>query len=53
MCIHLLALAVQSTENEWRELLRSARLRMVGVWTMYTAVESLIEAVLKDDDTEI
>ena len=48
-----LASAAERTENEWRELLRSAGLRMVGIWTTDAAVESLIEAVLEDDDTEI
>lgn len=46
-----LAASAERTETEWKELLRSAGLKITGIWTMDAAVESLIEAVLVDDDT--
>lgn len=46
-----LAASAERTEAEWKELLRSAGLKVVGIWTMDMAVESLIEAVLEEDDT--
>ena len=45
-----LAASAERTETEWIELLRSAGLKVVGIWTMDSAVESLIEAVLEGDD---
>lgn len=36
------------TEAQWRELLLSAGLRVLGIWTKEVHVESLIEAVLID-----
>lgn len=43
--------AAERTEAEWKDLLRSVGLKVVGIWTKDAAVESLIEAVLEDDDT--
>ena len=45
------AASAERTESEWRELLRAAGLRTVGIWTADGAVESLIEAVLEADGT--
>lgn len=44
--------AAERTEAEWKDLLRSVGLKVVGIWTKDAAVESLIEAVLEDDDTD-
>ena len=48
-----LAASAERTETEWRELLRSAGFRVVGIWTMDSSVESVIEAVLEGDDTSM
>ncbi|KAL9633076.1 MAG: hypothetical protein Q9164_004918, partial [Protoblastenia rupestris] len=48
-----LAASAERTETEWIELLRSAGLKVVGIWTMDSAVESLIEAVLEEDDRKV
>ena len=44
-----LAAARELTEGQWRTLLQSVGLKVVGVWTKEFAVESLIEAVLVDE----
>ena len=46
-----LASSAERTETEWIELLRSAGFKVIGIWTVDSAVESLIEAVLENDDT--
>ena len=48
----MMALAASSerTEAQWRDLLRSVGLRISGIWTKAPGVESLIEAILEDDD---
>ena len=43
-----LAASRERTEAQWRELLQSAGLTVVGIWTKEAHVESLIEAVLDD-----
>ena len=48
-----LTASAERTETEWSELLKSVGLRIVGIWTVDTAVESLIEAVLEEDETEV
>lgn len=45
-----LVATAERTETEWTALLRSAGLKVVGIWTTDLAVESLIEAVLEGDD---
>ena len=45
-----LGAASERTRTEWIELLRSAGLKVMGIWTMDSAVESLIEAVLEGDN---
>ncbi len=39
--------ARERTEKEWRELLRSVGLTVVGIWTYEQGTESLIECELK------
>ena len=41
----------ERTEAQWRGLLGSVGLKIVGIWTKEPGVESLIEAVLVEDDT--
>ena len=41
-----LAASAERTETEWKELIQSVGLTVVGIWTTDSAVESLIEAVL-------
>ena len=41
-----LAASRERTEAQWRELLQSAGLTVVDIWTKEAHVESLIEAVL-------
>lgn len=48
-----LAASAERTRTEWMELLSSAGFKIVGIWTMDAAVESLIEAVLDDDNTAL
>ncbi|KAL8832822.1 MAG: hypothetical protein Q9191_000006 [Dirinaria sp. TL-2023a] len=48
-----LASSFERAKTEWIELLRSAGFRVVGIWTVDSAVESLIEAVLEGDDTTL
>ena len=43
-----LAASRERTEAQWRELLRSAGLEVVGIWTKGAHNESLLEAVLSD-----
>ncbi len=45
-----LVASAERTETEWTELLRSAGLKVVGIWTTDAAVERLMEAVLEGDD---
>lgn len=40
----------ERTEQQWRELLGSVGLKIVNIWTYEPGTESLIEAVLLDDD---
>ena len=44
-----LAASAERTETEWRRLLESVGLKLVKVWTVDSAAESLIEAVLDDE----
>lgn len=41
----------ERTEAQWRNLLSSVGLKITGIWTKAPGVESLIEAVLDDDNT--
>ena len=43
-----LAASRERTEAQWRQLLGSAGLRIVGIWTKEARFESLIEAELAD-----
>ena len=43
-----LAQSRERTETQWRDLLMSAGLKIVGIWTKEAHVESLIEAVIAD-----
>ncbi|MCJ1476775.1 hypothetical protein MMC13_005444 [Lambiella insularis] len=45
-----LAASRERTEAQWRELLLSAGLKIKGIWTKDVAAESLIEAVLVEDE---
>ena len=38
----------ERTETQWRQMLQSAGLTVVGIWTKEAHAESLIEAVLDD-----
>ena len=43
-----MAASAERTEAQWRELIRSAGLRVSGIWTKDPACESLIEVVLDE-----
>ncbi|MCJ1385013.1 hypothetical protein MMC17_008131 [Xylographa soralifera] len=45
-----LAASRERTEAQWRELLHSVGLKVVGIWTKDAATESLIEASLLEDE---
>ena len=46
-----LASSSERTEAQWRSLLQSVGLKITGIWTKEPGVQSLIEAVLEDDDS--
>ena len=50
LCMMALLASCERTEAQWHELLRSVGLKITGIWTKEPGVESLIEAVLEDDD---
>lgn len=41
----------ERAKRQWRDLLGSVGMKIVGIWTKDQAAESLIEAVLEDDET--
>ena len=43
-----LAASRERTEAQWGDLLRSAGLKIVGIWTKEAHIESLIEAEIAD-----
>ncbi|MCJ1398246.1 hypothetical protein MMC11_001443 [Xylographa trunciseda] len=45
-----LAASRERTEAQWRELLQSVGLKIVGIWTKDAAAESIIEASLVEDE---
>ena len=45
-----LAASRERTEAQWRELLQSVGLKIVGIWTKDAAAESLIEASLMEEE---
>ena len=44
-----LAASAERTETEWRHLLESVGLKLVKIWTADSAAESLMEAVLDEE----